>query len=119
MTCTNTCCESEQGRLDFPTCYEGGSLESFDLTIAEESGSALSSAQIVFKASDSDTAALTLANGSGLTLTSTTAGAWIITIDQINTITLSPGVYFYNLKTVDVSSRTKFYLAGNWTIKNV
>ena len=100
MTCTNTCCESEQGRLDFPTCYEGGSLESFNLTIAEESGSALSSAQIVFKASDSDAAA-------------------VITIDQINTITLSPGVYFYNLKTVDVSSRTKFYLAGNWTIKNV
>ena len=119
MSCTNTCCESEQGRLDFPTCYEGGSLESFDITIAEENGSALSSAQIVFKASDSDTAALTLANGSGLTLTATTAGAWVITIDQINTITLAPGVYFYNLKTVDVNSLTKFYLAGNWTIKNV
>jgi 2,4-dienoyl-CoA reductase-like NADH-dependent reductase (Old Yellow Enzyme family) len=82
-------CESEQGRLDFPIGYEGGSLESFAITIAEENGAALSSAQIVFKAADSDAAALTLSDGSGLTLTSTAAGGWIITIDQINTIILN------------------------------
>jgi hypothetical protein len=112
-------CESEQGSLDFPIGYEGGSLESFSITIAEENGAALSSAQIVFKAADSDAAALTLSDGSGLTLTSTAAGGWIITIDQINTISLSPGVYFYNLKTVDENSLAKFYLAGTWIIKNV
>jgi len=112
-------CETEQGQLDFPTCYEGGSLESFDITIAEENGVALSSAEIVFKIADSDTAALTLSSGDGLTLTDTTAGNWVITIDQIDTISLSPGVYAYNLKTVDAGGLRKFYLAGTWLIKNV
>lgn len=112
-------CETEQGQLDFPTCYEGGSLESFDITISEENGVALSSAEIVFKIADSDTAALTLSSGDGLTLTSATAGNWIITIDQIDTISLAPGVYAYNLKTVDAGGLRKFYLAGTWTIKNV
>lgn len=112
-------CETEQGRFDFPTCWEGGSLESFEISIAEESGNALASAQIIFKAGGADTALLTLANGSGLTLTATTAGAWIITVDQINAITLTAGTYYYNLKTVDAASITKFYLAGTWQIKNV
>lgn len=112
-------CETEQGQLDFPTCYEGGSLESFNITIAKENGVALSSAEIVFKIADSDTAALTLTSGDGLTLTDTTAGNWVITIDQINIITLSPGVYAYSLKTIDAGGLRKFYLAGTWTIKNV
>jgi hypothetical protein len=112
-------CETEQGRYDFPTCWEGGSLESFDITIAEENGSALSSAQMAFKAGGSDTASLTLENGSGLTLTTTTAGGWVITVDQINAITLTAGIYYYNLKTVDAGGLTKFYLAGTWEIKNV
>ena len=113
MSCT------DQGQLDFPTCYEGGSLESFDITIAEENGVALSSAQIVFKAAASDTASLTLTSGDGLTLTSTDAGDWVITIDQIDTLTLAAGTYFYNLKTTDAASLTKFYVAGTWQIKNV
>jgi hypothetical protein len=110
-------CESEQGAFNFPTCYEGGSLESFDITIAEENGAALSAATIVFKLAGSDTASLTLAGGDGLTLT-TTAGAWVIGVDQINTITLVAGTYFYNLKTTDANGLIKFYLAGTWTIVN-
>jgi hypothetical protein len=112
-------CETEQGRFDFPTCWEGGSLESFDISIAEENGVALASAQIIFKAGGSDTASLTLANGSGLTLASTAAGAWTITVDQINAIALAAGNYYYNLKTVDAVGLAKFYLAGTWEIKNV
>lgn len=94
-------------------------MKSFDITIAEESGTTLSAAQIVFKLADSDTAALTLSNGSGLTLTSTAAGAWTITVDEITPVTLSPGVYFYNLKTTDADGVIEFYLAGTWEIKNV
>jgi hypothetical protein len=109
MSCT------DQARLDFPTCYEGGSLESFDITIAEENGAALSSATLTVKIAGSDTAALTLTGGSGLTLT-TTAGAWVITIDQINTITLTPGVYAYNLATTDANSLTKHHVGGTWQI---
>lgn len=112
-------CETEQGRFDFPTCWEGGSLESFDISIAEENGVALTSAQIIFKAGGSDTASLTLANGSGLTLTATTAGAWVVTVDQINVIALAVGTYYYNLKTTDSAGVAKFYLAGTWQIKNV
>ena len=93
-------------------------MESFDIAIAEENGAALSSATITFKIADSDTAALTLTGGSGLTLT-TTAGAWVIGVDQIDTISLAPGVYAYNLKTVDANSLAKFYLGGTWTIINV
>ena len=107
-----------QGRLDFPTCYEGGSLESFDIAIAEENGAALSSASIIFKLAGSDTASLTLAGGTGLTLT-TTAGAWVVTIDQINTISLTPGVYAYNLATTDANSLTKHYVGGTWQIIDV
>jgi len=105
----------DQGRLDFPTCHEGGSLESFDIAIAEENGAALSSATLTFKIAGSDTAALTLAGGTGLTLT-TTAGAWVVTIDQINTISLDPGIYHYTLKTTDVNSLAKHYLGGTWQI---
>jgi len=112
-------CDTEQGRLDFPTCREGGSLESFDIAIAEENGAALSSATLTFKIAGSDTAALTLTNGSGLTLTATTAGAWVITIDQIDTITLAAGVYAYNLRTVDANSLKKDYLGGTWQIIDV
>ena len=112
-------CETEQGTYDFPACWEGGSLESFDIAIAEENGAALSAAQIVFKAGGTDAASLTLANSSGLTLTTTTAGAWVITVDQINAITLAPGIYYYHLKTTDAGGLVKFYLAGTWEIKNV
>jgi hypothetical protein len=112
-------CQSEQGRLDFPVCYEGGSLESCVITNAEANGVARDDAEIQFKIADSDTAALTLTVGGGLTLAATTAGGWIVTIDQINTIALAPGVYAYNLKTVDVGGLTKFYIAGTGTIKNV
>jgi len=107
-----------QARLDFPTCYEGGSLESFDIAIAEENGAALSSASIIFKLAGSDTAALTLAGGTGLTLT-TTAGAWVIGVDQIDTISLTPGVYHYTLKTTDANSLSKHYLGGTWQIIDV
>lgn len=108
-------CETEQRQLDFPTCYEGGSLESFSISIAEDGGAALSSATIAFKASGSDTASLTLTGGDGLTLT-TTAGAWVITVDQIDTLSLTPAVYSYNLKTVDANSLTKHYVGGTLTV---
>ena len=94
-------------------------MESFEISIAEENGAALSAAQIIFKAGGSDTASLTLANGSGLTLTATTAGAWVVTVDQINVIALAAGTYYYNLKTTDSAGVAKFYLAGTWQIKNV
>jgi len=108
-------CESDQGFLQFPTCYKGGTLESFDIAIAEENGVALSSASIIFKDSDG-VAVLTLTSGDGLTLDDTTAGAWNITIDAISPITLDAGTYYYSLKTTDVSGTIKFYLAGNWKI---
>jgi len=112
-------CEATQVRFDFPTCWEGGSLEALAIAIDDASGNALVSAQMVFKAGGSDTASLTLTSGSGLTLTTTTAGAWAITVDQIDTITLSAGIYYYSLKTVDAAGLTEFYVAGTWQIRNV
>lgn len=112
-------CDQSQGRLDFPTCREGGGLLPFNIAIAEEVGVALTSATIEFKLADTDTVALTLTSGSGLTLTATTAGAWIVTVDQINGVTLAPGVYSYNLKTIDASGLPQFYVGGTWTILNV
>ncbi len=112
-------CDTDQGTFDFPATYEGGSLKSFDISIAEESGTTLASAIMVFKLADSDTAALTLTSGDGLTLTATTAGAWTITVDEITPVTLAPGVYFYNLKTTDSDGVIEYYLAGTWEIKDV
>ena len=111
-------CESNQAHFDFPTCYQGGSLESFDFEIAEENGAALSSATIAFKLAGSDTASLTLTGGDGLTLT-TTAGAWVVGVDQIDAIALTPGVYHYTLKTVDANSLAKHYVGGTWNIIDV
>ena len=112
-------CETEQGRLDFPTCYEGGSLESFSFTIAEEAGAALTDAEIIFRAAGAQTASLALGVGTGLTLTATTAGGWVITVDQIDTITLATGTYYYSLRTTDAGSLKKHYVAGTWQIKDV
>jgi hypothetical protein len=112
-------CETEQAQYDFPACWEGGSLEAFSIAIDDNSGNALVSAEMVFKAGGSDTALLTLSSGDGLTVASTTAGAWVVTVDQINAITLAPGIYYYHLKTVDAASLTEFYVAGTWQIKNV
>lgn len=112
-------CEApSQGRFDFPDCYEGGSLRSFDIAIAVDNSAALSAASIAFKAAGSDTASLTLTNGDGLTLTSTTAGAWVITVDQIDTIGLAKGTYFYSLRTTDADDVVEDFIAGTWTIKN-
>ena len=112
-------CESDQGRFDFPAISEGGGILSRDFTIAEESGTTLASASMVFKLAGSDTAALTLTGGDGLTLTATTAGAWVITLDQIDAATLAPGVYFYTLKTTDADGLVNHYLAGTLTVKDV
>ena len=90
-----------------------------DFTIAEESGTTLASASMVFKLAGSDSASLTLSGGSGLTLTATTAGAWVITLDQIDACTLSPGVYFYTLKTTDADGLVNHYLAGTLKITDV
>ena len=90
-----------------------------DFTIAEESGTTLASASMVFKLAGTDTAALTLTGGSGLTLTATAAGAWVITLDQIDAATLAPGVYFYSLKTTDADGLANHYLAGTLTVKDV
>jgi len=111
-------CESDQGRFDFPSIFEGGGLASFDFDIAEESGTTLASASIAFKLAGSDTASLTLAGGTGLTLTATTASAWTITVDQIDASTLAPGVYAYSLKTTDADELVNYYVGGTWTIKD-
>ena len=111
-------CETEQGRLDFPTCYEGCSLESFFFTLAEDDGVALTDAEIVFKAAGSQTASLTLGVGTGLTLTTATAGGWVVTVDQIDAISLTTGTYYYTLKTTDAGNLTKPYVAGTWQIKD-
>ena len=111
-------CDTEQAQFDFPNCYEGGSLESFDFTIAEENGAALTDATIVFKAAGAQTASLTLSVGSGLVLTATTAGAWVITVSQISTISLATGTYYYSLKTTDAAGLVKYYVAGTWQIKD-
>lgn len=112
-------CENDQGWWDFPCIKEGGGLLSRDFTIAEESGTTLASASMVFKLSGTDTAALTLSGGSGLTLTSTTAGAWVITLDQIDSVSLAAGVYFYTLKTTDADGLVNFYLSGTLQITDV
>ncbi len=91
-------------------------MESFDITIAEENGVALASAAIIFKDGDGEVA-LTLSSGSTLTITDDTAGNWVITVEQIDTITLAAGFYSFVVKTVDAASLTKFYVAGNWEIK--
>lgn len=112
-------CETEQGWFDFPAINEGGGILSRDFEIAEESGTTLASASMVFKLSGTDTAALTLTSGSGLTLTSTAAGAWTITLDQIDATTLDPGIYFYTLQTTDADGFVASYLAGTLTVKDV
>ena len=111
-------CESDQGRFDFPSIFEGGGILSRDFEIAEASGTTLADAEIEFRVAGSETVALTLSVGDGLTLTSTTAGAWVITVEQIAPVTLSPGVYSYNLKTTDADDMPQFYIGGTLTILN-
>lgn len=113
----NCDCEQDQGILDWPRRRVGASLRSFTIPIAEENGTTLADAEIVFKLAGTDTAALTLNVDNGkLTLTSMTAGAWVITIEQIDEIALAAGVYYYQLKTVDADNATEFYVGGTWQI---
>lgn len=111
-------CETEQGRFDFPTCWEGGSLLSFDISIAIENSGTLAAAEIVFKAAGSDTASLTINDTSGLTLTDTTAGAYVVTVEQIDTIALTAGTYYYTMKLTESGGAKHHPLAGTWPIKN-
>jgi len=114
-----TTCNTEQGWFDFPTIREGGGILSRDFTIAEESGAALDSAVMDFKLSGTDSVALSLSGGSGLTISSTSAGNWVISLDQIDSVSLAPGVYFYTLKTTDADGLVNHYLAGTLQIKDV
>ena len=111
--------ERNQGWFDFPTISERGGILSREFTIAEESGTTLSTAVMEFKLSGTDSVALSLSGGSGLTLSSTSAGNWVISLDQINSVSLSPGVYYYTLKTTDADGLVNHYLAGTITIKDV
>jgi len=107
MSCTY------QGNYDFPALYEGDTFVSRDLTIAEESGTTLASARLVFEKGGAATKTLT--TSSGLTLTSSTAGAWVITIDEW-TVDLATGVHIYDLETTDADGVVRHYLGGTFRV---
>jgi hypothetical protein len=103
MSCTY------QAHYDFPTLYEGDTFEARDITIQEDNGSALSSARLVFERNG--TATKTLTSASGLTLTSTAAGNWIITINAW-AVDIAVGTHFWDLETTDANGVVKHYLGG-------
>ena len=111
-------CETNQRHFDFLAIFEGGGILSRDFEIAEESGTTLSDAEMEFRLAGSETVALSLTVGDGLTLTSMAAGAWVITMEQIAPTTLTPGLYSYNLKTTDADGMPQFYVGGTLTILN-
>jgi hypothetical protein len=103
MSCTY------QQHYDFPALYEGDTFESRNITIQEENGSALSSARLVFEKGGAATKTLT--SVSGLTLTSTAAGNWVITINAW-TVDIAIGTHFWDLETTDAAGVVKHYLGG-------
>lgn len=107
MSCTY------QGNYDFPSLYEGDTFISRDLTIAEESGTTLASARLVFE--KGGTATKTLTSSSGLTLTSTAAGNWIITIDEWD-VDIAAGTHVYDLETTDADGVVRHYMGGTFRV---
>lgn len=79
------------------------------------SDTAISAISLVVKDSD-NTEALTLSNGSGITITTATAGAWDFTIDAISPVTLSAGVYYYELQITDDAGTIRTEFEGTWQI---
>lgn len=107
MSCTY------QAHYEFPAIYEGDTFESRNITIQEENGSALASARLVFEKGGSATKTLTSA--SGLTLTSTAAGNWIITIDAW-AVSIAVGTHFWDLETTDADGVVKHYMGGTMNV---
>lgn len=58
---------------------------------------------------------------SGITINNSTAGGWNFTIDAISTATteaLSPGLYAYDLETIDSSGYVRTEFEGVWEIRS-
>ena len=105
----------DTARYNFKTIRRGATFTSRSLTIQEASGTTLVSAELIFTAGGATASALTKSSGSGLTLTSTEAGNWIVTIEQFD-VALAEDVYSYELWTVDSANRRWCYLAGNMKV---
>lgn len=80
------------------------------------SETALSAVRLKIRASGSSTPVLSLSGGSGITITTTTAGAWDFTIDAIDTSTLDAGIYAYDIETTDSEGTVRTELQGIWQI---
>ena len=104
MSCTY------QGHYDFPALYEGDTFVSRDITIAEDVGTTLASARLVFE--KGGTITKTLTSLSGLTLVSTASGNWIIRINQW-TLDLAVGTHIYDLETTDADGVVRHYVGGS------
>ncbi|HEY9816469.1 MAG TPA: hypothetical protein V6D20_11830 [Candidatus Obscuribacterales bacterium] len=80
----------------------------------------LSRVEVIIEPYGSDTASLTLdSNATGVTLTTTTAGAWDYTIDAIasaSTDTLTPGYYTVTHRVTDTAGTVTTVSKGTWRI---
>jgi hypothetical protein len=107
-----SCC-TYQGRYDFPALYEGDTFISREIRISENTGTSLASARLVFSKDGAPTKTLTV--GSGLTLTATVAGGWVITIDDW-VVNIAIGIHIFDLETTDAEGIVRHYLGGSFKV---
>ena len=111
-------CNLKPRGKDLPPVTQGDTYPGINLT-ATNTEEALTSVAMSVYLAGSSSPALTLSNGSGITITDATAGSWAFTIDEMSPATteaMTAGIYFYDLQTVDAAGTKKTRLAGSWHI---
>jgi hypothetical protein len=111
-------CNLKPRRKDLIPVTRGDTYPAINFT-ASGTENALSSVAMSVYIAGGTSPALTLSNGSGITITDATAGSWAFTIDEMTPATteaLTAGIYFYDIQTVDSAGVKKTRLAGSWAI---
>jgi hypothetical protein len=103
-----------------PDGFAGTSWVGFEIDIEEDEPDAqaeLTAVVMTFKTKPDLTgaAALTRSGGDGLTIVSASP-PWKVGIDDIATVGLAAGVYFFDIKFTDSSGITEPLLRGTWRI---
>lgn len=116
MACCGDNCDSI-GRFCFPSVFSGDSLIGFEIEIEEENAQAdLDDVAITFSTPGTQDALLVLGDGTGLTILQATP-PWIISVDDIETVTLDPGTYIGRVRTTDGDGISETYLEATWVIR--
>lgn len=103
-----------------PDGFAGMSWIGFEIDIAEDEDDAqadlVSVVMNVMTNSDlTGTPSLTLSSGDGITINSATP-PWNIGIDDIETLSLAAGIYFFDIQFTDSTGMTEALLGGTWRI---